>query len=98
MRPIVLFFLVCIGKTDMPLWSVEEWRARIGSCWCTLGRPFNTRSTRSGGKSQRVLTLHQVTTMVIAMMLLIAANLLLCAIQHKVFLSASELCVSTCNS
>ena len=26
----------------MPLWSNEEWRARIGSCWCALGRPFKT--------------------------------------------------------
>ena len=24
----------------MPLWSVEEWRARIGSSWAALGRTF----------------------------------------------------------
>ena len=23
----------------MPLWSVEEWKARIGSSWAALGRP-----------------------------------------------------------
>ena len=24
----------------MPLWSNEEWRARIGSSWCALGKPI----------------------------------------------------------
>lgn len=24
----------------MPLWSNEEWRARIGSSWCVLGKPI----------------------------------------------------------
>lgn len=24
----------------MPLWSNEEWRARIGSSWCAIGRPI----------------------------------------------------------
>ena len=67
----------------MPLWSVEEWRARIGSCWCALGRPINTRFTRNRGKSRRVLTLHQILTMVIMVMLLIVANLVLCAMHLK---------------
>ena len=26
----------------MPFWSNEEWRARIGSSWCALGRPFKS--------------------------------------------------------
>ena len=29
----------------MPLWSNEEWRARIGSCWCVLGRPSRKSSS-----------------------------------------------------
>ena len=29
----------------MPLASVEEWRARIGSCWCALGRPFKASNS-----------------------------------------------------
>ena len=61
----------------MPLWSVQEWRARIGSCWSALGRPFNTRFTRNRGKSRMELTLHQLLTMVIMMMLLVVANLTL---------------------
>ncbi len=28
----------------MPLWSVEEWRARIGSSWAALGRPVGCSS------------------------------------------------------
>ena len=30
----------------MPLWSVEEWRARIGSSWAALGRPVGCSSRR----------------------------------------------------
>ena len=29
----------------MPFASVEDWRARIGSCWCALGRPFKSKSS-----------------------------------------------------
>ena len=29
----------------MPLWSNEEWRARIGSSWCAIGRPFKCKSS-----------------------------------------------------
>ena len=34
----------------MPLWSNEEWRARIGSSWCALGRPF--KADKSSGNNQ----------------------------------------------
>ena len=27
----------------MPLWSVQEWRVRIGSCWCALGCLIKTK-------------------------------------------------------
>ena len=30
----------------MPLWSVEEWRARIGSSWAALGRPVGCSSRK----------------------------------------------------
>ena len=34
----------------MPLWSVQEWRARIGTSWCALGRPIRSKSSyRSRG-------------------------------------------------
>ena len=26
--------------SSMPLWGVEEWRARIGGSWAALGRTF----------------------------------------------------------
>ena len=29
----------------MPLWSNEEWRARIGSSWCALGRFIKSKSS-----------------------------------------------------
>ena len=76
-----------VADFTMPLWSVEEWRARIGSCWCALGRPFNTRFTRNRGKSRRVLTLHQLLTMVIMLMLLIVANLILHSVDHGTYSS-----------
>ena len=32
----------------MPLWSNEEWKARIGSSWCAMGQPIKCgRRTRS---------------------------------------------------
>ena len=27
----------------MPPWSVQEWRARIGTSWCALGRPIKAK-------------------------------------------------------
>ena len=46
----------------MPLESVAEWRARIGSSWCAVGRPFKSKSSRSR-KPHRVLSQDQVETM-----------------------------------
>ena len=83
----------------MPLWSNEEWRARIGSSWCALGRPFNTRFARCRDTSRGMLTLHQVDIMmVIMMMLLIAGNLGLAATQahHKMLLSKHIKCTCSC--
>ena len=39
----------------MPLWSIADWRARIGSSWCVIGRPLHKRKMprrQSKGKSQ----------------------------------------------
>ena len=33
-------------SATMPLASVDEWRARIGSSWCALGRPVKSRRPR----------------------------------------------------
>ena len=57
----------------MPLASVEEWRARIGSCWCALGRPFKTnRSSEnhrpcavSGGAMLRAMYALMVMVLVL---------------------------------
>ena len=63
----------------MPLGSIEEWRARIGSSWCALGRPFKTRSPFRGGagRLQIQLTLNQVVTMMIILIMFVAMNLAL---------------------
>ena len=78
----------------MPLWSIAEWRARIGSSWCAIGRPFKTKSSlRHGasGRAERVLTLNQVVTIVIIFILMIGVNLGLCILvtggHHHPFIS-----------
>ena len=66
----------------MPQWSVAEWSARIGCSWLAIGRPFKTKSSFSDGVGwvRRVLTMNQVVTMTIMMIILIGANLALCAL------------------
>ena len=63
----------------MPLGSIAEWRARIGSSWCALGRPFKTRSPFRGGAGhlQTPLTLNQVVTMMTILVIVTALNLAL---------------------
>ena len=58
----------------MPLWSNEEWRARIGSSWCAIGRPIVHRGGESAAGTQQLQSLGtelQVTSMA-TMMTLIA--------------------------
>ena len=61
----------------MPCWSIGEWRARIGSSWCALGRPFKTRSPfRSrAGKMRRALTLNHAVATIFLLLMSIAVNL-----------------------
>ena len=62
----------------MPLGSIAEWRACIGSSWCALGRPFKTRSPfrhAGAGRLQTPLTLNQVVTMIMILMIFTAINL-----------------------
>ncbi len=40
----VTFLVQILVSCGMPLWSVEEWRARIGSSWAALGRPVGCSS------------------------------------------------------
>ena len=60
----------------MPLWSIGEWRARIGSSWCALGRPFKTRSPFRGGGRRvlRALIRSDMVTMIIMLMVFIGIN------------------------
>ena len=37
----------------MPLGSNQEWRARIGSSWCALGRPLKSKSSQRIGRPNR---------------------------------------------
>ena len=61
----------------MPLWSIGEWRARIGFSWCALGRPFKTRSPfrGGGGRVLRALTRSDMVTMIIMLMVFIGINI-----------------------
>ena len=59
----------------MPYWSIAEWRARIGSSWCALGRPLKT-SIRYGARViKKELTVNGVVTMLILLVLLIGVNI-----------------------
>ena len=62
----------------MPQGSVAEWRARIGSSWCALGRPFKTRSPfrcSAGQLKTAKLTLNEVVTMMMILIVFVGANL-----------------------
>ena len=37
----------------MPLESIQEWRARIGSSWCALGRPMKSKSPHGTRRPKR---------------------------------------------
>ena len=70
---------LCTCQVVMPLGSIAEWRARIGSSWCALGRPFKTRSPFRGGagRLQTPLTLNQVVTTMVILIIFTAINLAL---------------------
>ena len=60
--------------TEMPYWSIGEWRAHIGSSWCALGRPFKMRSPFRG-KTHRGLTLSQGVATLFLLIMSIGVNL-----------------------
>ena len=60
---------------EMPYWSIGEWRARIGSSWCALGRPFKMRSPFRGKTTQRALTLNQGVATLFLLIMSIGVNL-----------------------
>ena len=70
---------VATCQVVMPLGSIAEWRARIGSSWCALGRPFKTRSPFRGGagRLQTPLTLNQAVIMMAILIIFTAMNLAL---------------------
>ena len=76
----------------MPLWSVEEWRARIGSSWAALGRPVGCSSHKErrhyvcclaapgGGGGGMVMSLDRtipMMTIVTLLMLTMSLSILL---------------------
>ena len=75
----------CIGVSVMPLWSNEEWRARIGSSWCALGLSIKCRSSNCYGRgrswtqqlSQAGGIMLQVVSMVMALMMMALAAIAL---------------------
>lgn len=88
---------------NMPAWSIDEWRARIGSSWCAVGRPFKTRSPfrNQTRKWQRASTLNQVVTFVSLMVVLVGLNLRLGILARRShdyqFLSKCQLCTCYAN-
>ena len=47
----------------MPLWSIADWRARIGGSWCVTGRPIckkNVTRRQSKRKSQFIRLIMRV--------------------------------------
>ena len=53
----------------MPLWSTEEWRARIGGSWCAIGRPFCIPRKQEKGNSQLFGVLYDyITSLLLAML------------------------------
>ena len=58
----------------MPLWSNEEWRARIGSCWCALGRPFKTDKS-SGSYPSCALSGRAIQAVYVLMALILVQGL-----------------------
>ena len=61
----------------MPFWSLEDWRARIGSSWCALGV-----SRRPSGKSKGLKikpdSWHQVKSLVAVLLTAQAIGCLIC--------------------
>ena len=56
------FVISFVDQLTMPLWSNEEWRARIGSSWCAIGRPVKGNlSIRCQGKKWGLLPLSSET-------------------------------------
>ena len=49
----LLFRFLVDFSVGMPLWSVEEWRARIGSSWAALGRQAVRCSSHYSCSKQR---------------------------------------------
>ena len=51
----------------MPYWSTAEWRARIGSSWCALGRPHKIKPYIKHGKKirKKELSFNLVVTVII---------------------------------
>ena len=57
----------------MPYWSIAEWRARIGSSWCALGRPL--KIIKHGARIlNKELTLYRILILIIVTVLLIGMN------------------------
>ena len=53
----------------MPLASVEEWRARIGSCWCALIRIFKTNKSSRDYRSFAAVSGSAILQAIYALMM-----------------------------
>ena len=57
----------------MPLSSVEEWRARIGSSWCALGRPIQSVGHRVSGEA--LLRFFSMLTIILLTLVALVVNM-----------------------
>ena len=89
----------------MPLASVDEWRARIGSSWCALGRPIKSRPRNRGcfgspltGCRKRIKLQDDSVLLVIVFVLMVVAMLTLWNLILDGYspVCTSELCIILC--
>ena len=63
-----------VGLCDkMPLWSTEEWKARIGFSWCAVGRPFKSSDNKyfiHGGKGSKIQLVMSMWTIFLLFVML----------------------------
>ena len=64
---------VTINIEAMPLASVKEWRARIGSSWCALGRPFKASKSPGNYRSLAALSGSAMLQAICALMVMVLA-------------------------
>lgn len=92
-----IYRVTAVHLSTMPLSSIQEWRARIGTSWCALGRPIKPCRSKSScfknppsQKKAMSCSRHGAVTVGIMIALLIGA---ICTFSH--FIMAGHCLVDT---